>query len=217
MDQIVQIASGEIGVKEIHGSEHNPRILEYQNMTGLNFGNDEVAWCSIFANWCALQADLPRSNAANARSWLNVGRKTSFPVPGDVVVIWRESPSSWKGHVGFFMGFNHDGSEIFILGGNQNDEVNIQQFDVSRVLQYRRLKAEASLEIPVGYLRNGDSSNEVKKLQLILINLGMLTGIADGVFGNKTHTALRKFQREHSISVDGIYGSECRTVLEGIL
>lgn len=217
MDQLVQIAAGEIGVKEINGNEHNPRILEYQDMTGLSFGNDEVAWCSIFANWCALQAGLPRSNAANARSWLKVGRKTSFPVPGDVVVIWRESPSSWKGHVGLFMGFNHDGSEVFILGGNQNDEVNIQQFDIGRVLQYRRLKAESSLEIPVGYLRNGDSSNEVKKLQLILIDFGMLNDTADGVFGNKTHTALRKFQKEHSITVDGIYGSECRTVLEGIL
>lgn len=217
MDKLVKIAAGEIGVKEIHGSQHNPRILEYQEMTGLTFGNDEVAWCSIFANWCALQANLPRSNAANARSWLNVGRKTSFPVPGDVVVIWRESPTSWKGHVGFFMGYTHDGKDIFILGGNQDDEVNIQKFDINRVLEFRRLKDEVHLDIPTGYLRNGDSSNDVKKLQLILIDLGFLNGSADGVFGSKTETALKQLQQANNITVDGIYGSETRTVLLSIL
>lgn len=217
MDKLVKIAAGEIGVKEIHGSQHNPRILEYQEMTGLTFGNDEVAWCSIFANWCALQANLPRSNAANARSWLNVGRKTSFPVPGDVVVIWRESPTSWKGHVGFFMGYTHDGKDIFILGGNQDDEVNIQKFDINRVLEFRRLKDETNLDIPTGYLRNGDSSNDVKKLQLILIDLGFLNGSADGVFGSKTETTLKQLQQANNITVDGIYGSETRTVLLSIL
>ncbi len=217
MDTLVKIAAGEIGVKEIHGNQHNPRILEYQEMTGLDFGNDEVAWCSIFANWCALQAGLPRSNAANARSWLQVGRKTSFPIPGDIVVLWRESPQSWKGHVGFFMGFSHDGTDLFILGGNQDDEVNIQKYDINRVLEYRRLKPANNLEIPIGYLRKGDSNENVKKLQLILIQLNYLNDVADGVFGRKTETALKKLQREHRITVDGIYGSESREVLSRIL
>lgn len=217
MDKLVKIAAGEIGVKEIPGDEHHPRILEYQTMTGLDFGRDEVAWCSIFANWCALQADLPMSNSAAARSWLAVGRKTSFPVPGDVVVLWRNSPSSWQGHVGFFMGLSHDGDEVFVLGGNQSDEVNIEKYNVNRVLQYRRLKPQKDLRIPAGYLRNGDSSNDVKALQEILIELEFLNDVADGLFGNKTETALKKFQRKHNITVDGIYGSESRGVLEQIL
>ncbi|MEZ5007223.1 MAG: TIGR02594 family protein [Chitinophagales bacterium] len=217
MDQLVKIAAGEIGIKEIHGTQHNPRILEYQEMTGLSFGNDEVAWCSIFANWCALQANLPMSNAANARSWLNIGRKTSFPVPGDVAVLWRESRTSWMGHVGFFMGFSHDGKDVFVLGGNQNDEVNISKYDIDRVLEFRRLKDEDNLDVPTGYLRKGDSSNDVKKLQLILIDLGLLNDSADGVFGNKTETALKQLQRDNNITVDGIYGSESRAVLLSIL
>ena len=46
----LKIALGELGEKEIKGSQHNERILEYQETTGLNFGSDEIAWCSIFAN-----------------------------------------------------------------------------------------------------------------------------------------------------------------------
>ncbi|NNF33261.1 MAG: TIGR02594 family protein [Saprospiraceae bacterium] len=217
MNSIIKIAAGEIGTKEIKGHEHNPRILEYQEMTGLDFGNDDIAWCSIFANWCALQAGLPQSHQSLARSWLKVGRKTSFPVPGDVVVLWRVSPDSWQGHVGFFMGFSHDGKSVFILGGNQNDEVNIRKYDIERVLQYRRLKPTSDLEVPVGYLRKGESNHNVKLLQLILVELEFLDDVADGVFGNNTEKALKKFQREHGITVDGIYGSESRGVLEEIL
>ena len=217
MDNIVKIAAGEIGIKEIRGNQHNPRILEYQEMTGLQFGNDEVAWCSIFANWCALQAGLPQSNLPNARSWLDVGRKTSFPVPGDVVVLWRENPSSWKGHVGFFMGFSHNGQSVFVLGGNQDDEVNIRKYEIERVLEYRRLKFTSDLEIPFGYLRKGESNHNVKLLQLILIELGYLNDTADGVFGDNTEAALKSFQSDNNIMVDGIYGSESRGVLEAIL
>lgn len=217
MDTIVKIAAGELGQKEVQGSQHNSRILEYQEMTGLNFGNDEVAWCSIFANWVALQADVPRSNAANARSWLSVGRKTSHPWPGDVVVFWRNSPNSWQGHVGFFMGFDHDNNEVFCLGGNQNNEVNISKYPLSRVLQFRRLKPDESLDIPRGYLRKGDTGLNVKNLQRILIDKGYLQGTADGVFGENTEKALKQLQRDHQITVDGIYGNESRNVIFTLL
>jgi len=218
MDLLLKIAAGEIGVKEIPGTGDNPRILEYQEMTGLNFENEDVAWCGIFANWCALQAGLPRSDTAVARDWLNVGRKTSKPRPGDVVVMWRHHKTeSWKGHVGFFAGFSHDGSNVFVLGGNQDDEVNIQPYDIDRVLDYRRLKHFDEVDIPNGYLRKGDSSEEVKELQLILIELDYLDGVADAVFGGLTETALIQFQEDNGITIDGIYGSETRAVLETIL
>lgn len=219
LGETLKIAFGELGQKEISGSTHNDRILEYQEMTGLNFGNDEVAWCSIFANWVALQANLEMSNKANARSWLNVGKKTNWPQPGDVVVFWRESRSSWKGHVGFFIGYTKSGKSIYCIGGNQDDEVNIQTFPLDKILEFRSLtdNLPETLQIPTGYLRKGDSSENVKLLQKILIVLNHLTGSADGVFGPKTETALRAFQTENNITVDGIYGSESRQAMESIL
>jgi uncharacterized protein (TIGR02594 family) len=217
MENLVKIAAGEIGIKEYQGEANNPRIIEYQEMTGLSFGADHIAWCSIFVNWCALQAGLPRSNSALARSWLEVGRKTSFPDPGDIVVLWRTSIDSWQGHVGFFMGFNHDKSKVFVLGGNQDDAVNIRQYDLERVLEFRRLKNEMDHEIPVGYLRKGDSNTEVKKLQNILITLNYLDGEADGIFGGQTEEALKNLQSDNNITVDGIYGSESRGVIVSLL
>ncbi|MGB1308744.1 MAG: TIGR02594 family protein [Oceanihabitans sp.] len=215
----LKIAFGELGQKEISGPTHNERILEYQQMTGLNFGNDEVAWCSIFANWVALQANLEMSNKANARSWLQVGKKTNWPQPGDIVVFWRDSISSWKGHVGFFIGYTKSGKSIYCIGGNQDDEVNIKTFPLDKILEFRSLTDTITevLVIPTGYLRKGDSSENVKLLQKILIKLNLLSGNADGVFGPNTETALKKFQTNNGITVDGIYGSESREALDSIL
>jgi len=212
--QTLRIAFAELGEKEVIGDGNNERILEYQEMTGLNFGRDSVAWCSIFANWVALQANLPMSNKANARSWLNVGRKTSYPKPGDVVVFWRYSESDWRGHVAFFLGFKNGGTKIYCIGGNQNDMVNVQEYDTDRILGYRRITDDdINFEVPVGLLRMGDSNEQVKLLQLIFIDLGFLQGDADGVFGAKTRDALMRFQQTKGITVDGIYGSETRGVL----
>ncbi len=215
----LKIALGELGQKEIKGNAHNERILEYQETTGLDFGNDEVAWCSIFANWVTLQANLPRSNSAMARSWQKVGKKTDWPQPGDIVVFWRISINSAFGHVGFFIGYTQSGKSIYCLGGNQDDEVNIQTFPISKIVEFRSLTddLEENLIIPSGYLRQGDSSDKVKLLQKILIKLDYLNGSADGVFGPKTETALRGFQKEKLITVDGIYGSESRIAFEKVL
>lgn len=218
LSETLKIAFGELGQKEIPGPNHNERILEYQDMTGLDFGNDEVAWCSIFANWVALQADLPMSKSAMARSWLKVGKKTRWPQPGDIVVFWRKGKNSPFGHVGFFLGYTKSGKSIYCLGGNQKNEVNIQTYDTDRILEFRSLTddIEESITIPKGYLRKGDSNNNVKLLQKILISLNYLSGSADGVFGPKTEAALKKFQKDKGITVDGIYGSESRTILESM-
>ncbi len=217
LGETLKIAFGELGQKEIKGENaHNDRILEYQETTGLKFGNDEVAWCSIFANWVALQANLPTSNSAMARSWLKIGNKTDWPQPGDIVVFWRTDINGIFGHVGFFLGYTKSGKSIYCLGGNQNDEVNIQTFPLDRILEFRSLTdaVDASLTIPTGYLRKGDSNENVKRLQKILIKLDFLSGTADGVFGPKTEQALIKFQTDSHIFVDGIYGSESRNALQ---
>ena len=60
-----------------------------------------------------------------------------------------------------------------------------------------------------GILKRGSNGDDVKKLQERLIQLGYLDEAgADGIFGPKTEAALKKFQEEAGIAVDGIYGKE---------
>ena len=119
MKNILHFAINEIGVTEQIGAKHNQQILTYAKEAGFpSVKDDETAWCSIFLNWVAKKSGVKGSNKMNARSWLTVGTKVTNPEPGDVVVYWRESIASWKGHVGIFMGFSKDGSRVYTLGGN---------------------------------------------------------------------------------------------------
>jgi uncharacterized protein (TIGR02594 family) len=137
----VAIARGELGQRDYPGPRHNPRVIEYLNTTGYQANNDETSWCSAFVNWCMLKARQRGTNNAAARSWLTYGQALGSPRPGCIVVLWRESPSSWKGHVGLFEGFDV-GNRVRLLGGNQGggvgwDEVCVANFPQERVLGYR--------------------------------------------------------------------------------
>lgn len=137
----VAIAHGELGQRDYPGPRYNPRVVEYLNTTGLQGNKDETSWCSAFVNWCMVQARQRGTNNAAARSWLAYGQALSSPRPGCVVILWRDSPSSWKGHVGFFDGFDV-GNRVRLLAGNQGggvdwDEVCVALFPQERVLGYR--------------------------------------------------------------------------------
>ena len=57
-----------------------------------------------------------------------------FSVRGDLAVFDR---GGGKGHVGFFDGFNEDGT-IRVLGGNQGDKVSVANFGTDNLIGYRR-------------------------------------------------------------------------------
>lgn len=218
MSKFLEIAIAEIGVKEIAGAEDNQTIVSYAHESGFEWVNDdETPWCSIFVNWCAQKAGLVSSKKANARSWLTIGHAVESPEPGDVVVYWRGSIDSWTGHVGIFIGYNKSGDRIFTLGGNQGNQVSITAYPASKLLGFRRLKAGASFSIPEPPLRIENTGEEVKKLQDALKLIGLKPGTSDGVFGNKTATALKLLQTSANLTADGVYGPQTASALSDAL
>lgn len=140
MNPIIEIALSQYGQVEIPGKEHNPEIIKYFDAVDApsSLISDETSWCSVLINWCAWKLGLEKTGKLNARSWLDVGIPVDDPEPGDIVVYWRESKYSWKGHVGIFI--NKIGSDIWTLGGNQGNRVCIVAYPESRLLGYRRLR-----------------------------------------------------------------------------
>ena len=135
MIDVLKIAIQEIGVTEISGAESNPRIDEYLASSGKS-PDDEIPWCSAFVNWCIEQAGYKGTNSALARSWLNWGVHLSSPQLGCIVVIKR-GIHPWQGHVGFFL--NQLGGRLYLLSGNQNNRVCVQDYETSRLLGYRSI------------------------------------------------------------------------------
>lgn len=81
-------------------------------------------------------------------------------------------------------------------------------------------KHEVSQNVPSGsteLLRKGSRGEAVRDLQNKLISLGYSVGTygADAIFGNATKDAVRRFQRDHGLSDDGIVGPLTRGALDG--
>jgi len=219
MSELLKQAFTQYGVKEVSGPQHNKTIVGYAKAIGLDWVNDdETPWCSIFVSWVAKKCKLKYSKLANARSWMNIGLPTQKPEPGDVVVFWRESPESWKGHVGFFTGFSQDGTRVYCLGGNQGNQVSISAYPTDTVLGFRKLQSSSKIiNLPDGILKRGDTGERVKQLQMALNMANYNVGTADGIFGGMTETALKKFQTNAGLSAVGQYGPKTRDILSSIL
>lgn len=112
-----------------------PRITEYHTHTNIRGYDDKASWCSSFVNWSLAQAGIQGTGSALARSWLEWGEPLSEPVPGCIVVLSREDPGGWKGHVGFFL--RADAQHVHLLGGNQLAQVREHFYLLSSVLGYR--------------------------------------------------------------------------------
>ena len=137
---IIKTALSQYGVKEIEGHQDHPQIVKYFTSIGFDGEKlkDETAWCSAFANWVAKSAGFEYSGKLNARSWLSIGESTETPDWGDVVILWRESPESWKGHVGFYV--KETKRYVYVLGGNQRNSVCIKAYPKNRILDFKKLK-----------------------------------------------------------------------------
>src|SRR5512142_2995747 len=136
----MEIARAEMGVRALGPGQSNPRITEYHEHTNIRGYDDKASWCSSFMNWSFAQIGVAGTGSALARSWLDWGHSLNEPVFGCVVVLSREDPDGWKGHVGFFL--REEGESVCLLGGNQLNEVREHIYPKSSVLAYRW---------PVGY------------------------------------------------------------------
>lgn len=59
-----------------------------------------------------------------------------------------------------------------------------------------------------GYFQFGDTGDNVKVLQRYLNEMGFDCGDVDGIYGNKTMSAVKKFQKRYGLEADGLFGSK---------
>lgn len=76
-------------------------------------------------------------------------------------------------------------------------------------------KEQKKEETKVKTLRKGSSGQAVKDLQTKLTELGYPCGTIDGKYGDKTAAAVKAFQKDHGLTVDGVAGSKTQSALNG--
>ena len=127
------------GLKEVDGANSNPEILAMFKELGYHVTDDSTtAWCSAALSYYAKKNGYEYHKELNARGWLKMPVVILKPRVGDIVVLWRDSPQSWKGHVGLFVSWNE--KYVFVLGGNQGNTLSIAAYPRERILGFRELK-----------------------------------------------------------------------------
>lgn len=120
----------------LHEEDDNDELLNYLKSDGDTLGDPSIhPWCGDFVA-TVIQTVLPEEeipgNPYLAYNWgQEFGVPLDDPCYGAVVDFWRGSPTSWKGHVGFIVGWDDD--YIYCLGGNQSDSVTISKISRDRI------------------------------------------------------------------------------------
>lgn len=121
------------GLKEVPGPKHSGVISGWLTKLGAWWKDDETPWCGVFVAAVMEESHFTYPKLyMRAKSWLDWGLVISKPVLGCVVVFDRAG----GGHVGFVVGITKSG-DLWVLGGNQKNAVNVSLFQPSRVLGYR--------------------------------------------------------------------------------
>lgn len=147
----------------------------------------------------------------------------SAPQPG-ALVLFKQS-NGIHGHVEFCysvsggifytIGFNTSGaSGVIANGGGVCEKRYVTASTAADYFMPKYADSTVAIKpepgISVTRLKKGSSGAAVKEMQEKLLFLGYSLGSwgADGDFGSATFTALKNFQADHAITVDGIYGEE---------
>ena len=205
---ILDAAGQYLGLEEWPGAKNNPAILAMFDDVGHGeVGADSVPWCAAFVGSVLASLGLPHTGKLNARSYSTYGTDVGVQAaqPGDIVVFWRGSPTSWQGHVAFFVRFA--GDQVIVRGGNQGNKVSDAAYPTSRIVAVRRADGQAA-QPSRPTLRSGEASPFVLDLQGQLERVGYFSGRIDGVFGPLTRQAVLAFQADHELTVDGIVGPQ---------
>jgi uncharacterized protein (TIGR02594 family) len=148
MKAAFQIAQSTVGLNETTKVDV---LNEYLKNGGQNLNPQQLAWCASYVNATLAQAGIEGTGSNLARSFLNWGVEVDQPQRGDIVVLSRGNDPTY-GHVGFFDGYNEDGT-VRILGGNQGDAVNVSSYNASRVLGFRRADGGGVTDDPAGAMQ----------------------------------------------------------------
>ena len=194
------------------------------NCTGCKWENALAFDCRGFTCWCLLTGYGKKLQGGGCTSqwgyrvnWIQQGEIGDMP---DVVCCVFQRRNGRMQHTGLHIG---GGKVIHCSNGVQWGDTSDKAwthyaipaglYTAEEIAAAGKPDASKPTEGGVFNLRRGSKGSEVTKLQQALNALGYDCGTADGIFGAKTEAAVRNFQRDHSLTVDGIAGKATQAAL----
>lgn len=150
-------ARKDIGLREIPGKQHAPRILKMLVMLKYPFVDDETPWCgTAMAAWMKQAGIEPPPQGYRALNWANWGVRCPAQI-GAIGVKRRQGGN----HVFQIVGETPDRRFFKALGANQSNMVNIMDIAKSDVFEIRWPDGIPPMNLPLPKMAAGTiSTNE---------------------------------------------------------
>lgn len=154
-DNPLPIALQYLGVNELDPEGTELRAEIWDSVFGADssesdkFTKENQAWCAGFVNHILKKAGADALQTDNvydqgvAKEYLGLGEEVSGlsdAKMGDLVIKMAMIKGEPQYHVGFFSGYDSETGQVLILGGNQNNEVNVTAYPESQVQGVRRIQ-----------------------------------------------------------------------------
>lgn len=190
---------------------------------GAKWINHIVADCSgLFSYWFAKLggfmyhgSDTMFKKYTTANGTLVNGKRSDGQElkPGTAVFVYKSAKNNYS-HVGLYIGNN----EVIEAASSEKGVIKSKASD-KKWTHWGELKGVEYSDTPVTKptLKKGDKGAWVTLAQTELINKGYSCGKtgADGDFGNNTEAAVKRFQNDYGLKVDGIIGQDTWNALDG--
>lgn len=235
-NDLLILARAQIGVKENPAGSNNVKYnTEYYGKEVRDNASTKYPWCCAFIWWLfkgcgASDLFYGGGKTASCTKLMDYAKKNGLWVtkdykPGDLILFnWHNSKSSAE-HIGICESVTK--TSVTCIEGNTSLTSNDNGGCVMRrtrnlsvvVGAYRpkyytgakvslskgTTKADTvTLTLPV--LKQGMKNDTVKALQILLNGRGYNCGAVDGSFGPATLSAVKLFQKNKSLTIDGIAG-----------
>lgn len=238
IDRVIEIEQKEIGY-----TESSDGWTKFGQWYADNIAHSQAFaradWCVMFQTWAMAMAGVdgnswpytsPQGSSVKYLTpWLEErGYRTGaddMPKRGDIVLYSWSNDDNKLDHVGIVEavdGDNPDDALLHVIEGNYSNKVS------TRCISYRNPYVRKTFRLPAAeqdyfpelsfMLQRGSSGQAVELLQAALIYRGYtITGGVDGYFGEYTEKALKAYQEDIEIEVDGKAGTETFSHLMGEL
>ena len=222
VDMMIQIMDAELGYHE--GANNHTKYGDEMHKIQPSNMDANAAWCDCWFDWCILQlckafgydADMAREVLCGDFDDYTYSSVNLYKKQGR----WFSSPQ--KGDQIFFGGAGHTGGvvdvkngEVHTDEGNKSDQVMrcVYKLGDSRIIGYGRPRYEllsgglTAENMPL--IKKGATGFAVVELQKRLNAAsynGKIVLTVDGDFGDNTYNALKAYQKDRGLEVDGECG-----------
>lgn len=227
--KVLSVARAEIGTKE---KPANSNIVKYNTeYYGREVSGSAYPWCCVFVWWVFKKAGLSSlfyggkktAHCATLQTFYKKGGRAVTDYKAGDIVFFNFSGGKTPQHVGIVESVNKNGSLTTIEGNTGTSDQTNGGAVMRRVRQLKHVVGGArpkydsstpkttggsTVEITLKVLQEGSKGNTVKSLQLLLNGYGFQCGTADGVFGSRTSSAVKSFQKSKKLTEDGIVGKK---------